>query len=721
MQPSFFKVTVAVPTPAYRAVGGSATGVVSGSLLDYSSQIPLQPGALVVVPMGRREVLGIVWNAPPDSSTLATPASDQRPLREITRVLTDITPLSALWRNLVSFASQYYQRSLGDVAHSALPPLLRSSATTMRKRRRSTSASARAIHNVGAFAQISPPDMTPAQQAACDLMLRSRGPFLLFGATGSGKTEVYMRVIEATLEASGSAQILVLVPEINLTPQLEHRLLQRFAAKYGGDVLTTIHSGLTPNQRQANWLAAHRGPTNGGARIILGTRTAVFASFSDLQLIVVDEEHDTSYKSQDRIRYSARDLAVYRGGAEHIRVILGSATPSLESWVNATRTPAGAKPPKYTLVRMPARIGNAPLPTTRMRPPPARSTGLLLNQDITTAIAARMAHDDQVLILLNRRGYAPVLGCAECAWKSECPNCSAHQVFHKRTQLLQCHHCGSSRRVPRHCPACGNLDLHAVGTGTEKIEEALIELAKGWVRSNGTPATVLRLDADSTRKRGALADALEQIHSGSAHIVVGTQMIAKGHDFRRISLVVVLNADAALYSADFRAPEHLFALLIQVAGRAGRDAAMATPSELWIQTAFPSHPVLLAVKNHDYERYAEVELRNRQTSGMPPFAFQALLRADARDQATAQAFLTAAVAAALEHAQDPAISGYAAVPLSMPRVARIERAQLLLESTSRKALHRFLAHCNRLLLDAGTQRQDSPVLRWFIDVDPLEI
>jgi primosomal protein N' (replication factor Y) len=478
---------------------------------------------------------------------------------------------------------------------------------------------------------------------------------------------------------------------------------------------------MTHPQRLASWLAAHAG----SARIVLGTRMAVFASMPALRLIVVDEEHDPSYKQQEGARYSARDLAVWRGQREGAKVILGSATPSLESWFQS-RPPVGDDPGgRYVRLAMPSRIGAGALPSVRlvdMRLQPSKTviSGVLLD-----AIGQRIARGEQSMIFLNRRGYAPVLACGDCGWKSECPHCSAYRVFHKIDRTLRCHHCGFAERVPRACPACGNLDIAPVGRGTERLEEHLSELFAGVERPGGGAVRVARIDADSTRLQGALESQLAAVHAGEVDILVGTQMIAKGHDFRRITLVAAVNPDGALFSSDFRAPERLFSLLMQSAGRAGRDAAylaaQGATAEMWIQTHHTDHALFMALRRHDYPAFAELELADRRAAAMPPFAFQALLRADARTQASAQAFLEAASIAADALPDADRVMRYPAIPLAIQRVANVERAQMLMESSTRSALQRLLAAWQPLLHDLRRTPEGKGVIRWLIDVDPHSI
>ncbi len=693
---------VAVQTPAHSALG---------DLLTYSCAQPLAPGSLVRVPLGQREVLGVVW----EGAAELPPGMNAR---AIAGVLDGIAPLDAHWRRLVSFAARYYQRSLGEIALAALPPQLRDldAAQLARRLRRPTAAKAGA-------------DTTPLialsaeQESAIAQIASHAGPFLLFGSTGSGKTEVYLRCVQEALDADPAAQALVMVPEINLTPQLE----ERFTARFGAASVVSLHSGMTNPQRLKSWLAAH----SGAARIVLGTRMAVFASMPGLKLIVVDEEHDASYKQQEGARYSARDLAIWRAREQHAKVILGSATPSFESW-HASR-PATQDDPggRYLRLHMPSRIGSGTdagsLPVLRvvnMNHQPRRT---VFSAPLLAALQERIERGEQCMILLNRRGYAPVLHCADCDWKSDCPHCSAHQVFHKVDRSLRCHHCGFAQRVPRACPRCGSPDITAIGQGTEQLQEQLSALLAGVLRPDGQPAQVARIDADTTRLKGALEAQLAQVHSGEIDVLVGTQMVAKGHDFRRITLVAAVQPDGALFSSDFRAPERLFALLMQASGRAGRDAqyvaAQGSRSEMWLQTFHPEHAIVAALRQHDYPAFAAQQLQERHDAAMPPFAFQALVRADARTQEVAQGFLQSASAAA-QAAQLPGlelVTLYPPVPLTIQRVANVERAQMLLESPSRAALQRFLAAWQPLLHSTRSQPEHKGLVRWLVDVDPLTI
>ncbi|MDE1926315.1 MAG: primosomal protein N', partial [Burkholderiales bacterium] len=664
--------SVAVETPRHTAVGG---------LLDYRCEQALLPGTLLRVPLGRREVAGLVWG--PGSTAVASEVE----LRPVSAALTALPPLGDDWRALVDFAAAYYQRGIGELALAVLPPELRKLDDTRLARRL-----ARLAQRPAPLAEEPPqqPELSAEQAAALARIEGTTGVTLLHGATGSGKTEVYLRAAQAQL--ARGRQVLVLVPEINLTPQLE----ARFAERFPGRLMVSLHSALTPAQRLRHWLLAHLGR----AELVLGTRLAVFASLPRLGLIVVDEEHDPSFKQQEGARYSARDLAVWRGHHGGLPVLLGSATPSLESW---QRAEAG----RYTKVTMPSRIGGGAMPRVRLVDmgalPKVEGGERVLAPALLAALEQRLARGEQSLLLLNRRGYAPVLHCPACAWKSACPHCSAWRVFHKLDRTLRCHHCGLSQRVPRACPDCGNLDIAPIGRGTEKLQEQLAQRLPA--------ARIGRIDADSTRASGSLQQQLGAMHAGEVDILVGTQMLAKGHDFRRVTLVAAVNPDAALFSSDFRAPERLFALLMQAAGRAGRDAAQAAASEMWIQTWNPRHPLYAALMRHDYPAFAAAQLEERRAAGLPPFASLALLRADARSAEVALAFLRDASALAQAHG---GVTVYPPVPPPVARVADVERVQMLVESPTRGALQRMLAAWLPAL--QGLRARHRGLLRWAVDV-----
>jgi primosomal protein N' (replication factor Y) len=699
------QISVLVQTPAHSSLTEP---------LDYESLQPLSPGSLVRVPLGKRETLGLVW---PRSSTEEDRSGIA--LRPVSEVLHSIPPLNAAWMQFIQFAAGYYQRSLGELALSVLPPQLKKlDQSQIAKKLDRINKQA---HASGKASGSDQPTLTD-EQSTCLQTLRlaenSNRCHLLFGSTGSGKTEVYLQRIADVLRQSETAQVLIMVPEINLTPQLQERVLDRFKDQYGTDCMVCMHSSMTPAQRLQAWLKAH----NRVARIVLGTRMAVFASMPGLQLIVVDEEHDPSYKQQEGARYSARDLAVYRGHQDGIQVILGSATPSLESW-HLSR-PGG----RYIRLHMPARIGSVDMPRMKLVDMRLQPRGTLFANSSLEALRNHLAHQQQVMILLNRRGYAPVLNCMDCGWKSNCQQCSAFQVFHKVDRTLRCHHCGQTRRAPRQCPSCGNIDIGMLGRGTEQIEERLAELLEDMRRPDGSALEILRIDADSTRAKGSLESQLEQVHAGEIDVLIGTQMIAKGHDFKRMSMVLVIDPDGALFSSDFRAPERLFSLLMQAAGRAGRQSAhkACMPAEVWIQTAHPEHALYASLIAHDYPQFANQQLAQRLEAGMPPFMAQALVRAEAKSLAMAQAFLESAKQAGMtwlqshhEMLHQHQVTLYPAIPMSLQKLANLERAQMLIECPSRQALQLFLHEWQPMLRRVhGEHRQ---VLRWAIDIDPLAI
>jgi primosomal protein N' (replication factor Y) len=710
-----------------------------GDLLDYESEHELAPGSLVLVPLGRRVVPGVVWSVARPGDDEASPHA----LRPVQEALKSLAPLPEAWRVLVGFAARYYQRSLGELALAVLPPELRklddagvlkrvlklekklgvarAEASPAPKRRRKNAApvSADAPPAMPAAPLPAPtlPPLTPEQAAVLDALLptctgqATPACHLLHGVTGSGKTEVYLRAADAALQAG--RQALVLVPEINLTPQLEARFAQRFP----GRRMVSLHSGLTPAQRLANWLAAHLGH----ADLVLGTRLAIFCPLPRLGLIVVDEEHDPSYKQQDGARYSARDLAVYRGKLDGATVVLGSATPSLESWQHAQTG-------RYQLLTMAERVGHGVLPKVRVidmgeQPkPPAGHELPPLSPPLLAAVQLRIARGEQSLLFLNRRGFAPVLTCGACGWKSGCPHCSAWRVFHKLDRTLRCHHCGLTERVPKACPDCGNLDIAPLGRGTERLEEQVAAMLQGCERPGGGPARVARIDADTTRLKGTLEQQLAAVHDGDVDVLVGTQMVTKGHDFRRVTLVAAVNPDSALFTADFRAPERLFATLMQAAGRAGRDAEAAERSEMFVQTWSPGHAIFAALAAHDFASFAQSQLREREMAGLPPYAHLALLRCEAREASAAEGFLRAARDLArnlLPEGAEAEVMFYAPVPPHVAKVAGFERRQMLVEAASRATLQRLLAQWTPQLPSLRSGHKG--LARWAIDVDPLGI
>jgi primosomal protein N' (replication factor Y) len=644
-----------------------------------------RPGACCVVQVGRREAIGVCVGR-----SAVTGLAEEK-IRPVKRWLDEIAPLDAHWLDFTRFAADYYQHAWGQVAVPALPPFLRTPpgprwASTLRRLRR----------GAGASSGDGPPavaELNAEQRHAVDAIAGADGfaPVLLHGVTGSGKTEVYLTAIERLLAHDPRAQALLLVPEIGLTPQLQERLRARFP----GHSIACLHSGLPAAERSAAWLAAHEER----ARIVFGTRLAVFASLPRLRLLVVDEEHDTSYKAGDGVRYSARDLAVKRAQMLASPAVLGSATPALESWALSTQG-------RYRLLRLPQRANAAAPPQVELIDQRQNKAVDGLTGPLRTALGQTVERGEQALVFVNRRGYAPVVACAACGWLSACPKCAVFAAFHKTDGALHCHHCGWRARVPRACPTCGNQDLDAVGHGTQRLEEALAAALPG--------ARILRIDRDSTRRRGAADAALATVHAGTTDVLVGTQMIAKGHDFRRVSLVGIVNADAQLLSHDFRAPERLFATVLQVAGRAGRSGL---PSRVLVQTRYPGHPLFVALRRLDYEGFASSQLAEREAAGMPPFVPQALLTAQAKTLEAALAFL--AHARSLGRGLHEAATLYDPVPMPLARLAGVFRAQLLVEAPRRSQLQAFLRQWLARLRES--EPPAGPRAHWQIEVDPQEI
>ena len=704
-------------------------------------------GMRVLAPFGKRNAVGVIL-AIADSSRIAPGR-----LKPITRLLREAPGFSPADIALMRFAADYYHHPLGAVAMSALPAGLRRvrkqpatslmhyaltaagaavALDTLSKRAltlrrllalfqahqaldesaiRACAPSAKTVlkqlltsgyvalcegalsplHSGPLTATPTPvalPQLTPHQAAAVTALcadLSTFKPHLLLGVTGSGKTEVYLRVIDAVLKQG--RQALLLVPEISLTPQLEATVRGRFAQTQ----VVSLHSGLNEGERLRHWIAAQ----SGAARIVLGTRLAVFAPLPQLGLIVVDEEHDSSFKQSDGFRYTARDLAVVRARQRNVPIVLGSATPALETWHNAATR-------RYALVQLPSRVHSA---MPRIQCVATRDVKLHdgLAPTLLAAIQTRLARQEQTLVFINRRGYSPVLMCHDCGWLSGCHRCSAKLVLHLHDRRLHCHHCGFEAPAPLACPDCGNADLSPVGQGTQRVEATLA--------AHFPTARILRIDRDSTRRRGAWQGMRARIEAREVDILVGTQILAKGHDFPSLSLVGVINADSLLYSTDFRAPERLYALLTQVAGRAGRGAAQG---DVLIQTDFPTHPLYAALRDQNYGRFADALLAERSGAGFPPFQYQALLRAEAPKLEAAITWLTRAAAVGREI--DDAVTIYDPVPAGMMRLAGRERAQLLVQSANRNRLQKFLAAWRVALTEKNPSRA-----RWSMDVDPLEL
>ena len=645
-------------------------------LFDYLSAdaIASDVGRRTVVPFGRGEKIGLV--------IAVVKTSDQRPekLKSATAILRDMPPLPADWIALCEFCARYYQHPLGEALTLALPPMLRKGKLPKPVKEKPARA----------HEEVAKPELLPEQRAAVDAILAAAGfePFLLHGVTGSGKTEVYLRAIEAVL-AQGR-QAMMLVPEIALTPQLESRVAARFPSAR----IVSAHSGIADATRARGFLDA----LEGRADIVLGTRLSVFTPLPRLGLIVVDEEHDLSFKQQEGLRYSARDVAVFRAKQAGVPVVLGSATPSLETFYHA-------RSGRYRLLELSHRAVADAMPTVRSVDTRREKLQDGMSAALIAALEQRLTRGEQSLIFLNRRGYAPVLACPACGWISHCRRCAANLVVHLADQRLRCHHCGLENAIPRACPDCGNLDIHPFGRGTQRLEATL--------KARFPTARVLRVDRDTANTPKKWQALLTAIHTGAVDILIGTQMLAKGHDFPKLTLVGAVGADAALFAADFRAPERLFAQLMQVGGRSGR-ADLA--GEVLIQTEYPDHALYRALADHDFHRFATAQLAEREQAGFPPFAFQALLRAEAPSIEQSLAFLASARANA-ERLANEAVTLYDPVPMRLSRLMNLDRAQLLVESVSRPALQNFLSAWMEKLYALKAPRN----LRWHVDVDPIEL
>ena len=716
----------------------------SDGLLTYSYSEPLPPGTRVLVPFRNKTVVGIVWE------TDIAPDMDTARILSVQTAFVEEKPLPQSWRDLLAFTSRYYHYPTGQAVFAAFPqglketravempqpPLfyalneagraqtppparfnkkaalwdaLLSGGMTMAALKQVNAQAAKLIEDWAEQGWIETTEaakpilrsyhgqashsefvLNADQQKASDEIQTAFGkfqPFLLYGITGSGKTEVYFDAMAKVL-AQGR-QVLFLLPEINLTPQLLKRVENRFA-----DVPTAVlHSQMAAGRRTQDYLRAMLGQV----KLVIGTRLAVFTPLPDVGLIVVDEEHDGSFKQDNELRYHARDLAVWRAKQSGCPVVLGSATPSLESWHKAQ---SGA----YRLLQLTERAhAAAQLPQVDILNVGRLKLDNGFSPQALQLLKQNFEAGGMSLVYLNRRGFAPALFCGDCGHTFGCPNCSAKMVLHQRARQLRCHHCDHREPIPFKCPDCGNQDLTAVGHGTQRVEETL--------RAFLPQATVVRVDRDSTAHKNDWADLYRRIADNEIDILVGTQMLAKGHDFARLNLVIVLNADGSLYSADFRAPERLFAELMQVSGRAGRADK---PGKVLIQTQLPEHPVFAAVKAQDYAMFAENELNERQMFAMPPFGFQTAIRADAPRVADAMEFLNAAKET-LAPLLPESVSQFGAAPMLMVRLAERERAQIFLESPSRQDLHRAVS----LWVQVLQQNRDGKI-RWSVDVDVQE-
>jgi primosomal protein N' (replication factor Y) (superfamily II helicase) len=696
-------------------------------------------GVRVRVPFGRQQLIGILVGVADETSVAS------QKLRAAIDILDEFPIVDPVTFDMLRWAAEYYHHPLGEVFAAALPASLRagqparqktewwsltesgrqelSSPSTRRAPQQRTllawfaergvagteevceafkPAQLRALAARGwVGAQEAAPDppamqahpsdvtLTDAQTTCVAAILASLSTFaahLLYGVTGSGKTEVYLRVIDAAIAAGGQA--LVLVPEIALTPQLVDRFRRRFSSG-----VVAVHSGLTGSERRDAWRAAH----SGRARIIIGTRSAVFTSLPRLALIVVDEEHDASYKQHEGFRYSARDLAVVRARGAGVPVVLGSATPSLETLENAATA-------RYAQHLLPQRPGAAKAPRMALVDLRKHAADQGLSTPAMLAMAQHLKAGGQIIVFLNRRGYAPCLFCNACGWVAPCAHCDARMTLHRRAEQLRCHHCGAHGAVPTICASCGQ-GLHPVGQGTERVEETLVRLFPD--------APLARLDRDTATGRGAVQTVLDRVHSGEARILVGTQMLTKGHHFPDVSLVVILDADQGLFASDFRATERLAQTITQVAGRAGREARAG---EVLIQTEFPEHPLLNRLLTEGYEGFAQSALEERREAGWPPYSRLAMLRAEAKDSVGLDAFLRAAAESAGSlHEAEVKVLGPASALIA--RRADHFRAHLLIETPARPSLQRFL----KGWLPRVEKLSGPPGLRWSIDVDPLEV
>ena len=693
-------------------------------------------GYRVLVPFGRKSLVGVIAGVARESEI------DPLKLRPVEKILRDVAPLPADWIALAEFCAGYYHKPIGEVMALGLPPRLRTakplpaapahyalavadtgaaapSRTRQKIRQAVTERLARGAATLDEIAVLGKtarvvlrdllacgiatavaaprskpafvpgPVLTTGQQQALSAAREWANGFsvqLLFGITGSGKTEVYLHLIADALAAGG--QVLVLVPEIGLTPAIEEVFRKRFP----GALLSIQTSAMAEMERARSWLDAHRGR----ADIVLGTRLAVFAPMPRLALVVVDEEQDASFKQQESLRYSARDLAIVRARARGVPVLLASATPSLESWQHASSG-------RYRLMKLTRRAHpQAVLPEIQLVDLRQSAAKDGFSEPLIEALARRLERGEQSMVFLNRRGYAPVLACPSCGWVSGCPRCSAHLVVHLGQRLLRCHHCGHAEHVPRSCPDCGSLDLQPFGRGTQRVEATLA--------ARFPEAKIIRIDGDTTRQHGELKHLLAAAKGGAADILVGTQILAKGHHFERLTLVCVLNADSGLFASDYRASERLFAQLQQVTGRAGRAGAAGMAM---IQTRYPHHPLYQALRRHDYARFAESVLAERQQAGFPPFVFEAALRAEAKEGDEALLFLHSALA--LAPGVPDGLTVYDPAPMSLARLAGLSRAQVVLQSQSRPLLQEFLRDWS-----ARLHAMRSRGARWHLDVDPIE-
>ena len=663
--------------------------------------VPAQRGQIVSVEFGKKEIVGVVINCKNDSSYAV------EKLKEVTGV----APTFPLPDDVVSmgeFASNYYQRPIGEVLIPSIPKYWRQKNKWELLGKEKKVSKKKAVSLEETVEYQAAIQLNQEQEKVVDELIESSNKnafecFLLQGVTGSGKTLTYLRWLARVLEDDVS-QVLILVPEINLTPQLENSIRSAFPSH----PLVVLHSGLADRARADHWEKANKG----SARIVLGTRLAILASMPHLKAIVVDEEHDLSYKQQEGVRYSARDLAIWRAKKREIPVLLVSATPSVETWFKAEEK-------KYKKLNLLARAAkDASKPTVdivdlNLEKQAGYKNAHGFSQHLLNGIRKNLELGLQSLIYINRRGYSPVLNCEACAWVSDCSKCSAHMVMHRphdgRAHLC-CHHCGLMKPIPKQCPDCGNTDLIPMGKGTQKVEE--------YLNQEFPAAKILRIDADTTRKKGSAEELLGAIHDGEADIIVGTQMITKGHDYQSVGLVGVIDADASLFAQDYRAPERLFAQLMQVAGRAGRSAQSGS-SRVVIQTRYPTAAPYKYLQSDDVNGFLDEICEERKMVGLPPFSYQALIHAEHKTLVSAIEMLREATGMAQQEASWPThILMSDVVPRTMLRVAGKERAQVLLESSSRQSLQHALEIIQEKLFEQNTKRKG---VGWYIERDPIQL
>lgn len=633
----------------------------------------LIPGVRVRVPFQSRTLVGVLVgvenfsNVPYGKLKRAIEVIDADPI-----LTTDID-------QLCRWAAEYYHHALGEVYASAMPVLLR----------KGVALPLLASNNVTEHNKVLPLTLNTYQQAAVDAICQAKESFqafLLEGVTGSGKTEVYLRAIDDML--TRGKQALVLVPEISLTPQTITRFEKRFPVP-----VVALHSGLTDKQRLQAWAEAK----SGTAKIIIGTRSAIFTPMRDLGLIIVDEEHDQSFKQQDRFRYHARDLAIMRASMNQVPVVLGSATPSLESLLNVERL-------RYTYLELPERAGGASMPTYQVIDLKSSSVTEGLSDALIATMRTHIAQGNQVMLFLNRRGFAPVLYCTQCAWVSECKRCDARMVYHNKPPRLQCHHCDARNKIPTHCEQCGEASLQPVGLGTQRLEETITTLFPN--------VPVIRVDRDSTRRKGAMQKLLDQVHEQKPAILLGTQMLAKGHHFPQVTLVGIIDIDGGLFSADFRAAEQMGQLLMQVAGRAGREEKAGT---VMLQTLHPEHPLLQTLIQHGYQAFAKQLLTERHAAMLPPYSHFAIFRAEAHAEYKAVDFLSKIKSWCGK--QEEVLSVLGPVPALMQKRKGMHCQHLLLKSSRRSGLQQAI----KLILDKLESATGSQPVKWVLDVDPVEV